>query len=113
MDAHKFFVPLVAANRFEEIYLRVKQYVQSQSPYSVITNRRIFRLVLEHNGTLKVLGQYILEVGKPVHDNGETVIAIFEIEVWYLICTKSRGALKDVPTWIDGQDVVAVVEFSG
>ena len=63
----------------------------------------------EHDGDIKV-GRTEIEVGKKLREKGETVIAIFEIKDWYLVCTKSRGALKGHRI-VCGKDVVEVVEF--
>jgi hypothetical protein len=68
----------------------------------------ISRLALEHNGTIKT-GRYIIEVGKPLHDGGETVKAILKTgNDWYLVCTRNRGAINDAPLYVDGEDVVEV-----
>ena len=52
-----------------------------------------------------------IEVGKKLDEKGETVIATFESNGWYLVCTKSRGALKGHPHCVYGEDVVEVVRF--
>ncbi len=47
-----------------------------------------------------------ITVANLIHEKGETVIAISKIKDWYLVCTKSRGALKGHPHCICGEDVV-------
>ncbi|MGI2335753.1 MAG: hypothetical protein ACRKGH_03805 [Dehalogenimonas sp.] len=56
-------------------------------------------------------GQYPIEVGKPINDKGETVIAIFEAKDWYMVCTKSRGALTGHPHYVSSEDVVETEQF--
>jgi len=88
----------------------MRSYVQSQFADRPITDHRIYRLICEHNGDIKV-GRTEIEVGKKLYEKGETVITIFESSGWYLVCTKSRGALKGHPHCVCGKDVVEVVEF--
>ena len=66
--------------------------------------------MVDHNGDIKTPRGEI-EVGNPINEKGETVIAIFEVKDWYLVCTRSRGTLKGHPHCICGQDVVEAVEF--
>ena len=106
--ATRFSVPLVAKGKPEELYQGIKRRLSC--PRYPLTNRRIFRLEMEHNGTIKV-GRTQIEVGKRLYEGGEFVVAIFETIGWYLVCTKTRGALSGTPHYIDGQDVIEVVDF--
>jgi hypothetical protein len=67
-----------------------------------ITNRRVSKLITEHNGDIKT-PRIEIEVCKKLNEKGETFIMIFEIKGWYLVCTKSRGALKGHPHCIMGR----------
>jgi hypothetical protein len=72
----------------------------------------IFKLIRDHSDDIKV-GRTKIDVGKRMEDGkGETVVAIFEIKDWYLVCTKSWGALKGHPQCVSEVDVVEVVEFN-
>jgi hypothetical protein len=105
-----FFIPSKRKINSEDLYLRIKSYAQSQFPNQPITDRRIFKVISEHNGDIKT-PKYEIEVGRPINEKGETVIAVFETSGWYLVCTKRRGALVGHPHCVCGQDVVEVVEF--
>ena len=75
-----------------------------------LADRKIFKLVLEHQGTIRV-GQTQIEVGKMIYEGGEFVFAIFETAGWFLACTKTRNAFSGTPYYVDGQDVIQVLDF--
>jgi hypothetical protein len=64
---------------------------------------------LEHHGVVNV-SRMTVQIGSRFYEDGP-VVAIFETEGWYMICTKTRGALVGSPKYIDGNDVVEAVEF--
>jgi hypothetical protein len=89
---------------------KVKLYLERLTGLP-ITGTNIFQLELEHNGVIKIPRMNI-QIGSRFYQE-ESVIAIFESKGWYLVCTRSRGALAGSPWYIDGNDVVRVVEFKG
>ena len=91
----KFFIP--AANdhtRAEDVYTAIAKV--SQAP---ITEKRIWKLQWLDNGM-----NLECEVGKPLpslYQTGkELVLAIFECETLYKICTLTHGAVKGKPVLI-------------
>ena len=53
-----------------------------------------------------------VQVGKPLGERDEIVVAIFESKGWYLICTLNQGVVAGSPKFIDRVDVTQVVDFS-
>ena len=112
-----FFLPSTRAltpAQYESLYNSIKTFITTNCHY-VLTDRRIFKIALETHFSSLVINTEI-EVGKPLGEKGEVVIAIFEIaegtgKGWFLVCTKSRGALKGHPHCVNGEDVVRVVGF--
>jgi hypothetical protein len=106
-----FFIPSVKKLQPETIYQKLKKYAVSSSKMH-ISDRRIFRLELEHNGTLKGIKSDI-EVGGTIGEYDKTqVITIFESESWYIVFIKRKGKKLGIPLYIDGEDVTEVIEFS-
>ena len=106
-----FFIPSVKKSKPETIYQKLKEYAVSSSQMHV-SDRRIFRLELEHKGTLNGIKSEV-EVGGTIgeHDKAQ-VIAIFESESWYLVYTRRKGEKIGSPLYIEGKDVTEVIEFS-
>ena len=88
--------------------LKVRAYLECQTGFST-TDSHIFQLVLEHHGAVNV-SRMTVQIGSRFYED-VPIVAIFETEGWYMICTKTRGALAGSPKYIDGNDVVEVVEF--
>ena len=71
------------------------------------TDRRIFRLEIEHEGTTLVA-----EVGKVLHDDvNELVFAIFESEGKYFICTLNHGIAHGKPLVVYANAIHSVIDF--
>lgn len=86
----KFFVPGIAdGTEAEEDYQEMAKYNESKGP----KDKRVWRLKWPHNGMAM-----ICEVGKPLPKHYQTgdepVLAIYEEENLYMICTKSRGGFQ-------------------
>ena len=103
-----FFIPFISQQKTEVLYQQIRRRLSC--PSYLLTDRRIFKLVLEHQGKIKV-GQTKIEVGKGIYEGGDFVLAIFETAGWYLVCTKTRGGFTGTPLYVDGQDVVRVIDF--
>jgi len=104
-----FFIPLLSNRTSEELYQIIK--TRNTSPSYPITDRRIFKIVVEHKGTIKTPPMEV-QVGKPLGERDEIVVAIFESKGWYLICTLNQGVVAGSPKFIDRVDVTQVVDFS-
>jgi hypothetical protein len=104
----RFFLPLISKCGPKELYQQIKRRLFC--PSYPLTDRRIFKLVLEHDGTIKV-GRTQIEVGKKIFEGGEFIVAIFETKGWYLVATKTNGAVMGRPYYVDGQDVIQIVDF--
>jgi hypothetical protein len=103
----KFFVP--AANdriRAEHVYNAIAKYAQAP-----ITEKRIWKLRWLHNGM-----NMECEVGKTLpsyYQTGkELVLAIFECEELYKICTLTRGGVKGEPVLVEKSSQSSATYFS-
>ncbi|MBH8554828.1 hypothetical protein I8751_21225 [Nostocaceae cyanobacterium CENA357] len=103
----KFFVP--AANdhtRAEHVYYAIAKYAQAP-----ITEKRIWKLQWLHNGI-----NMECEVGKTLpsyYQTGkELVLAIFECEGLYKICTLTRGGVKGEPVLVEKNSQSSATYFS-
>jgi hypothetical protein len=104
-------IPHIAPNLSDyqkTFLLKVRAYLESLTGFS-ITDSYIFQLVLEHHGVINV-PRMTVQIGSRFDENGP-IAAIFEIKGWFMICTRTMGALTGSPRYIDGKDVVEVVEF--
>ena len=104
----KFFIPLYSNRTSEELYQIIK--ARNTSPSYPITDRRIFKLVVEHKGPIKITPVEV-QVGKQLGEHDEVVVAIFESQGWYLVCTLNQGAVAGSPKYIDAEYCNQVVEF--
>ena len=105
----KFFIPLTKNLKPEALYQSVKKYVVSQF-HLPLKDRRIFKLECEHNGTIKGIKSEV-QVGEIIEFDKALVIAIFESDDWYVLCTKKQGASRGEISYIDKADAGKVVEF--
>ncbi len=103
----KFFVP--AANdhiRAEHVYNAIAKYAQAP-----ITEKRIWKLQWLHNGM-----NMECEVGKTLPSSCQTgkelVLAIFECENLYKICTLTHGGVKGEPILIEKSSQSSAIYFS-
>jgi len=77
-----------------------------------ISDRRIYKLELGHNGTIKGIKSEV-EVGNIIGEYDKSqVIAIFESESWYLVCERREGEKIGIPLYVDRDDVSKVIDFS-
>lgn len=103
----KFFIP--AANdhtRAEDVYQKIAQFAQAP-----ITQKRIWKLSWVENGV-----NMESEVGRPLPfpylTGQELVLAIFDCENLYKICTLTHGAVKGTPVLVVKNSQCSVVYFS-
>ena len=94
----KFFVPKIKdANQFEEVYRGIAKFVGAP-----IGDKRIWKLHWCHNGRI-----FDCEVGHPMppyYEMGDDpVIAIFDCDGLYKICTINRGGVRGGPV-LAGKD---------
>lgn len=89
----KFFLPLATSSeQTERVYKRIIDQL-NRSGYPV-KPERIHKLIHKEKDGLKS------ETVGDVSSNGEIVLAIFENDVGYFICTYSTGAVWGDPTLV-------------
>ncbi len=87
----KFFLPLAtSAEQTERVYLRIINQLK-QSGYQV-KSERIHKIIYRENDELRS------ETVGVASNNGEIVLAIFQNDIGYFICTYSTGAVWGEPT---------------
>ncbi|MBE9053030.1 hypothetical protein IQ243_21925 [Nostocales cyanobacterium LEGE 11386] len=103
----RFFIP--AANdhtRAEDVYNAIAKFAQAP-----ITNKRIWKLRWLDKGT-----NLECEVGKPLpsyYQTGkELVLAIFDCENLYKICTLTHGGVRGEPILVDKNSQSSATYFS-
>ena len=100
-------VPVIA--EYQKAYnARIRAYLEMLTGFPV-TDSNIFQLVMEHHGAVNV-SRMTVQVGMRSFTS-EPIVAIFEINSWFQVCTKSLGALAGSPKYINGKDVVEVVKY--
>ncbi|PSU34335.1 hypothetical protein [Photobacterium lutimaris] len=86
-----FFVPSASSpQQAEAVFNSIANHVSAPEQ-----NQRIYKLVWQHEGA-----ECACEIGKPLPEvfrTEETVLAIFECDEVYKICTPNRGAIKFDP----------------
>ncbi|MEH2388029.1 MAG: hypothetical protein V7K14_20110 [Nostoc sp.] len=103
----KFFVPAAKDDiKAEQVYSALGQSLKAP-----ITEKRIWKLQWRDNEIdLKC------EIGKPLPPSYQTgkelVLAIFECENLYKICTLSRGGVKGEPILVDNNSQSSATYFS-
>ncbi|MHC5726037.1 MAG: hypothetical protein ACYTXY_18265 [Nostoc sp.] len=103
----KFFVPAAKDDiKAEQVYSALGQSLKAP-----ITQKRIWKLQWRDNEIdLKC------EVGKPLPSSYQTgkelVLAIFECENLYKICTLSRGGVKGEPILVGNNSQSSAIYFS-
>lgn len=101
----KFFIPDINdEDKAEEMYDAIKKFVKTTLGWDV-TERRIFKISYYHDGNY-----YDAEVGKILKVNSEEVIAILESNA-YLICTPTRGVIRDLPLLVGRGSAISVTDF--
>ncbi|MBW4643999.1 MAG: hypothetical protein KME23_13600 [Goleter apudmare HA4340-LM2] len=103
----KFFVPAAKDDdKAEQVYSALANSVKAP-----ITEQRIWQLQWRHNDI-----DIEAEVGKPLPSSFQTgkelVLAIFDCEKLYKICTLSRGGVKGEPIMVEQNINPAVTYFS-
>ena len=105
-ETMKFFIP--AANdhtRAEDVYYKIAKFAQAP-----ITQKRIWKLKWLENGV-----NIECEVGKslpyPYPTGKELVLAIFECDNLYKICTLTHGAVKGKPLLVAKNPQTLVTYF--
>lgn len=101
----KFFIPSAEDEvQAEEIYEAIKKFAKLTLGWDV-TDRRIFSIRYRYHSS-----EFYDEVGKKSKINGEEVTAILESNA-FLICTPTRGELRDLPILVGKSSAISVVDF--
>ena len=105
MAIPKFFDPAARDRaQAEEMRAVIRRFLETQRRQT--SDRRIFRLNYVHNGELRVA--QVGELFGP--ELPETVIAIFEGEGIFYVCTPNRGVRRDEPVLV-GASGTRVTDF--
>ena len=100
----KFFMPLATnAEQAERVYLRISNYLKG-SGYE-LKAPRIYKVIYRDGDRLRS------ETVGGASDQGEIVLAIFQNDIGYFICTYSTGAVWGKPTVAEYLMVESVEEF--
>lgn len=87
----KFFLPLAtSAEQTERVYARITDRLK-KSGYELKADR-IYKVIFREDDKLRS------ETVGAASDNGEIVLAIFNNDIGYFICTYSTGAVWGEPT---------------
>jgi hypothetical protein len=103
----KFFVPAAKDDvKAEQVYGAIAKSIQAP-----ITEKRIWKLRWRDNGT-----DLECEIGKPLPSSYQTgkelVLAIFDCENSYRICTLTRGGVKGEPILVGKNSQSSAIYFS-
>jgi hypothetical protein len=100
-----FFVPYApGAGDTEAVYHVIRSAVRRRTGRCPGA-RRVRRLAYTRDGR-----RYLSTVGEHDEPDGETVLAIFECEGSYVVCTRSRG-LVDGPVVVEAAELLDVEDF--
>lgn len=87
----KFFLPLATSiEQAERVYLRITDRLK-RSGFELRADR-IYKVIYRENGQLKSEAVGVASI------NGEIVLAIFQNDIGYFICTYSTGVVWGKPT---------------
>ena len=101
----KFFIPGVDDPELaENTYQSIKSFAKLTLGWDV-TERRILSVTYFHGGK-----QHHDEVGKKCLSNNEVVMAILESNA-YLVCTPSRGVVRDMPLLVGSDEIISTQDF--
>jgi hypothetical protein len=101
----KFFIPASKTDEeSNEVFESIRKFAELTMGWKV-TNRKIFKIKYRHNSK-----DYTAEVGKDDPISREPVIAILESET-YLICTPSRGVIRDMPILVGKKEAYSIEDF--
>lgn len=101
-----FLPPANTPELAETVYGQIRANLHKHN--GATKDRRIWRIEYRHNGEDEVV-----EVGQITHgSDGEPVVAIFENESYFSVCTPSRGVQRPGPIFIGRSEVRSVLDFS-
>ena len=102
----KFFVPATKdSQEAEKAYLALRRKMAQTHGYTP-GPARLYQLVYEDNGQ-----EYTETVGEASAFGGERIVAIFQAEDKYFVCTANKGVVKGLPMMVGDWAVVRVVPF--
>jgi hypothetical protein len=95
-----FFLPSASdAEQAEQVYQQIRKAIGG------LTERRIYSLQFRDKGRVSVA-----TVGNTY--DGKTVIAIFESQGLYYVCTPDRGVMSSMPYMVGTDEVLGVEDFA-
>ena len=100
----KFFIPAATDTNIEQVYKAIKDFAKDNLGWE-ISDRKIFSIEFKHNGH-----NYKAEVGQITDINREPVCAILESNA-YLVCTFTRGVLKNEPILVGKPNIINIQDF--
>ena len=103
----KFFIPKATDDEMRDHVWDACRKAAMATVGFKLTDKKIQSITTSHNGKV-----YKETVGAITPANGELVIAILECEQVYLVCTPSRGVIRDMPMMVGKHDAENVIEFT-
>jgi hypothetical protein len=102
----KFFMPGVKDDKTaENLYSGIRKFVFQKIDFE-LTDRRFFSLDYLHDGK-----HYVAQVGQHSSMTGEMVVAIFESNDLYLVCTPTRCVFRGEPILVGKHAVTSITDF--
>ena len=98
----EFFIPAMDTDKKRDEAWKVMRKVIGET-----SDRKIFKIIIQHKGK-----KIVEEVGQKSNIVNETILAIFETDIIYYVCTPKRGGLTDMPIMLGNkQDIYDIEDF--
>jgi len=102
----KFFLPPQKDEKLKnEAYDAIKKFAKETTGWD-ITDRKIYNIKYRHEGK-----DYEAKIGERETRQGETVIAILESTVTFLVCTPNRGVIRGMPMLVGKEEIISITDF--
>jgi len=102
----KFFLPSQKDEKLEnETYNAIKKFAKETTGWD-ITDRKIYHIKYRHEGK-----DYEAKIDERETRQGETVIAILESTITFLVCTTNRGVRRGMPILVGKEEIISITDF--
>ncbi len=102
----RFFLPFARDNTIaESAYGGIKKFAEENMGWKV-SGRRIYSMNYTHHSK-----PWKATVGEDEPRTREKVVAILETDQCFLICTPTRGVLRDIPIMVGRTEAERVTDF--
>ena len=111
----KYFLPPQKDEKLEnKAYDAIKKFAKETTGWDItdrttgwdITDRKIYHIKYRHEGK-----DYEAKIGERETRQGETVIAILESTVTFLVCTPNRGVKRGMPILVGKEEIISITDF--